>query len=193
MADPAKSKTGSFTYADYLEWPEDERWELIGGEAHDMTPAPTTRHQKIVGELHFKIRGALEGATCQVLVAPFDVRLPEGDTSDDAITTVVQPDLSVICDSAKLDEAGCLGAPDLVVEILSPSTAFKDQTAKLLLYQQHGVLEYWIVNPVVGSVLVYTLGEDGRYLKPLEYRRDEQLACQAVPRIVVDLGSVFAD
>ena len=192
MADPAKHKSGTFTYADYLGWPEDQRWELIGGEAHDMTPAPTTKHQQIVGKLHYTIYGALEGATCQVFVAPFDVRLPEGDTSDQGITTVVQPDLSVICDPNQLDQAGCLGAPDLTVEILSPSTAFKDQTAKLLLYQQHGVREYWIVNPVYESVLVYCLGEDGRFEKPSEYRQDEMLTCRAVPQIIVDLATVFA-
>ena len=193
MLDPAK-KEGTFTYADYLGWPEEERWELIEGIAYDMTPAPSTRHQMILVEFLFQIRAALGDGPCRVFVAPFDVRFPEGeDRSDSAISTVVQPDLSVICDPEKLDEAGCLGAPDLVVEILSPSTAFKDQTAKLLLYEKQGIREYWIVNPVHESVLVYCLGQDGNYGKPSEFRKDEKLPAQAVSLIVIELAAVFAD
>ena len=190
MVQPVK-KEGSFTYADYLTWPEEERWELIEGQAQDMTPAPSTRHQRILRRLLVQMDPLLEGGPCEVLAAPLDVRLPEEETVDDAIRSVVQPDLLVVCGTQKLDRAGCLGAPDLVVEILSPSTSFKDQTAKLLLYQKHGVKEYWIVNPQLENVQVYCLGPKGQFGKVVEYRRGEVLVSTAVPRISVALDRVF--
>ena len=186
-------REGSFTYADYLTWSDEERWELFEGTAFDMTPAPTVRHQQILGRLHLEIGSVLRDSPCQVLLAPLDVRLPEGSaTADDVIRSVVQPDLLVTCaPSEKLDKAGCLGAPDLVVEILSPSTAFKDQTAKLTLYEKHGVKEYWIVNPVRETVLVYRLEENGTYGKPEEFRKGETLDSAAVAVISVVLDRVF--
>lgn len=193
MPQPA-IKEGSFTYSDYLTWSDDERWELIEGTAYNMTPAPTVRHQQILGRLHLEIGSALRDGPCQVLLAPLDVRLPEGsDTANEKIRSVVQPDLLVTCaPDEKLDKAGCLGAPDLVVEILSPSTAFKDQTAKLTLYEKHGVKEYWIVNPVRETVTVYRLEDDGIYGKPEEFRKGEILHSTAVPAISVVLKQVFS-
>lgn len=186
-----KMRRGRFTYADYLTWPDDERWELIEGEAHDMTPAPSTTHQRTLGAFYFQMRQQLDMRRCEVFPAPFDVRLPQGDAVEDAaVESVVQPDLSVICDPEKIDERGCLGSPDLVVEILSPSTAYKDQTHKLALYEKHGVAEVWLVNAVRGTVLVYVLDGE-RYGKAMEMRRDEALQARAVPDLVVDLGAVF--
>jgi len=188
----AAIKEGSYTYADYLTWPEEERWELIEGTAYAMTPAPTVRHQQILGRLHLQMGQALEDDPCEVLLAPLDVRLPDGASiADEAIRNVVQPDLLVVCDPEKLDSAGCLGAPDLVVEILSPSTAFKDQTAKLTLYEQNGVKEYWIINPVRETVLVYCLDLDGLFGKPAEYRKTETLDSAAVEGMAVVLAQVF--
>ena len=111
------------SYADYLGWPDDERYELIDGVAYVMTPAPGRRHQEVVVEMLRQIADALEGGPCRVYVAPFDVRLPRHGEADEQVDTVVQPDLSVICDEGKLDERGCRGAPDWVVEVISPSTA----------------------------------------------------------------------
>jgi Uma2 family endonuclease len=136
-----------FTYADYCQWPEDERWELIDGEAYDMSPAPSRRHQELVGEIFRQIANFLEGRPCKVYVALFDVRLPAGDEADAEVRTVVQPDILVICDSGKLDDAGCRGAPDWIVEVLSPGTAAKDQIRKRELYERHGIREYWLVHP----------------------------------------------
>ena len=189
----AKRQGTDHTYADYLTWGEDERWELIDGQAHDMTPAPAPRHQLLLGELFLQVRSAIGRGPCQVFLAPFDVRLPDGeDHSDLAIRSVVQPDLSIIRDAAKIDRAGCVGAPDLVAEILSPSTAYKDQTAKLSLYERHGVRECWLLNPERNTVLVYLLEAGGGFGKPSEYRSGERLPATAVPGLEVDLSVVFA-
>ena len=194
MPQPAiKEGQGSFTYADYLTWPDDERWEIIEGVVYDMTPAPTVRHQRILGLLHVEIATALKGRTCEVLLAPLDVRLAEGRVEDREICSVVQPDLLVVCDPKKLDRAGAVAAPELLVEILSPSTAFKDQTAKLSLYEKHGVQEYWIINPVRDTVQVYLLGDDGLFVKPEEFRKGETLDSRAVPALSVVLEKVFPD
>jgi Uma2 family endonuclease len=125
MSSPAP-QTGRYTYADYRRWREDERWELIDGVAYDMTPAPSRTHQDVLGARHVQVRPHLAGGPCRVYLAPFEVRLPRLAESDDEVDTLVQPDLSVICDPAKLDDAGCRGAPDWVVEVLSPWTAAKD-------------------------------------------------------------------
>jgi Uma2 family endonuclease len=138
---PEKRK---FTYTDYLNWPDDVRAEIIHGIAYMMSP-PYTIHQKISMRLSQIIANFLEGKTCQVFAAPFGVRLfPKDDKSDDI---VVEPDIVVVCDTAKIDERGCNGAPDLVIEILSPSTRRKDRSLKRELYQKAKVREYWIVSP----------------------------------------------
>jgi len=157
----AAYKSNHFTYADYCTWPDEERWELIDGEAYAMSPAPARIHQEVVVALVAQIHGALDGTACQVYVAPFDIRLPDQDEADEAIETVVQPDIAVICNPAKLDEKGCRGAPDWIIEVLSPSTAAKDQIRKRELYERHGVLEYWLVHPTDRILFVYRLGADG--------------------------------
>jgi len=118
------------TYADYCSWPDDARYELIDGVAYAMGPAPVRRHQGILGEVFRQVANVLEGSPCRPYIAPFDVRLPKAGEIDDEVNTVVQPDLVVICDRAKLDDKGCRGAPDWVVEVLSPSTAGHDQILK---------------------------------------------------------------
>ncbi len=154
---PAQKPQQSFTYGDYRLWSEDERWELIDGEAFAMSPAPTRTHQTILGEIFRQVANFLEGKPCQVFIAPFDVRLPESNETDDEVETVVQPDLVVVCDASKLDEKGCRGAPDWVVEVLSPSTASKDHVRKKLLYQHHGIREYWLVHPTDHILTRYLL------------------------------------
>ena len=186
-----KEQAGGFTYADYRTWPEDERWELIEGVAWNMSPAPTRSHQRILLNLVRLIADITDSGLCETYLAPFDVRLPDDpaesadradrgtrpddEPSDEAITTVVQPDISVFCRPDVLDDAGARAAPDLVVEILSPSTSYKDQTHKLALYERHGVREYWIVNGEARWVMVYRIGEDNRYGKPDYYRARQEL------------------
>ena len=131
-----------------------ERYELIDGVIYDMTPSPTSTHQRISGKLYLEFGLYLTGKPCEVFSAPFDVYLKDG------IDEWVIPDLTVICDPSKIQEKGCVGAPDLVVEILSKTTAVKDRTVKLTLYRTAGVKEYWIVDPYGETVEVYQLGEN---------------------------------
>lgn len=141
-----------FFYSDYLQWDEG-RWELIDGVIYDMTPAPSRLHQRISMDLAAKIHGQLVKGPCEVYTAPFDVRLlPAGtDVSDDKIDTLVQPDIVIVCDQAKLDDRGCLGAPDLIIEIMSPATAAKDLKIKRDLHERHGVKEYQEAEITIGK------------------------------------------
>ena len=138
-----------YTYADYLSWLDDKARELINGFIKTMSPAPRIGHAKVVKNIyrHFDSILTKNKGRCEVFFAPFDVRFPKnGETAHDKIDTVVQPDICVICDLSKLDDRGCCGAPEMIVEVLSPSTAKKDMTEKFNLYEEHGVKEYWIVS-----------------------------------------------
>lgn len=172
------------TYGDYCRWSEDARYELIDGRAYAMAPAPSPRHQEIALELARQIADALEELPCRVYLAPFDVRLPLADEADDEIESVVQPDLSIICDRSKIDERGCRGAPDWIIEILSPTTAGHDQIVKRDLYERHGVHEYWIVHPTDLVVTVYSL-VDGAYGKPDVHELTGTLAARVLPNVTV--------
>ena len=182
-----------FTYGDYLTWDDGERWELIDGVPYNMSPAPRVRHQRILGELHRQFANWLLDKPCLVFLAPFDVRLPEANESDDLVETVVQPDLSVICDRTKLDEAGCRGAPDLIVEILSPGTAHKDLKVKFDRYERAGVREYWIVEPTGKTVQIFTLGTGGTYGRPEAFGAGELINVGVLPELQIDLAAVFAE
>jgi Uma2 family endonuclease len=175
-----------YTYADFLEWDESERYEIIDGTAVKM-PAPVTPHQKILVELLYQIRHFLHGKTAQVFVAPYSVRLcPAEDLSDD---TVLEPDIVVICDPSKIDYRGCNGAPDMVVEILSPSTARYDWGVKLRKYQEAGVREYWIADPDTKSLATHLL-ENGVYA-PTQYGADAKVPVSVLPGCVINLLEIF--
>jgi len=180
-----------YTYGDYRTWPEDVRYELIDGTAWLMSPAPGRRHQEMVGEIYYQVRQALEGEPCRTYVAPFDVRLPRGDEADDAIDTVVQPDVLVVCDRDMLDEAGLRGAPDWVVEVLSPSTATHDQTRKLAVYERSAVAEVWLVHPTDFMLTRYRL-VDGRYGRPEIQELEGITAVIDLPEIAIDWDKVTA-
>jgi Uma2 family endonuclease len=180
------------TYADYLTWPDEMRYELIDGLAYAMGPAPARRHQEIAGEVFRQIADALEGSPCRSYIAPFDVRLPRANEVDDAVDTVVQPDISVICDKIKLDERGCRGAPDWVVEVLSPRTASHDQIVKRALYERVGVREFWLVHPVDNLVTIYLL-ENGVYGKPAMQELVGTTAATILPQAVIDWGRVLRE
>lgn len=149
-----------YTYADYLMWRFSERVELIKGWLHKMSPAPRRIHQEIEGVIFYKFYHFLELKGCKVYQSPFDVRLKSNKGHDAEIDTVVQPDICIICDKSKLDDAGCLGAPDLIVEVLSDSTAKKDYNEKFNLYEENGVKEYWIANPATKSIEIFALKDD---------------------------------
>lgn len=188
---PATKKSQTYTYKDYLAWPDDERWEIINGIAYNMSSAPSRVHQKISGALFSKIYNYLEGKPCEVYHAPFDVRLPKGEEAEDDITTVVQPDIVVICDAKKLDEKGCKGSPDLVIEIVSPHTVSKDMKEKLALYEKHGVLEYWIIHHMDKLAIVYSLQKDNQYIKPDIYSEDNTVESKVLAGFSVDLRTIF--
>ncbi len=185
-----KNEKEILTYRDYRNWPDEERCELIQGVPYDMSPAPHPRHQRILLELGRQISNHLQDSECIPYIAPFDVRLPEKNEADDEIITVVQPDFSVVCDSSKVDDRGCRGAPDFIIEILSPSTAAKDQIRKLSLYEKHGVKEYWIIHPADNILYVRILGPDGRY-GATEILEGGSKKTASIEGLVIDLDAVF--
>ena len=190
MALPAKKQ--SYTYADYLVWDGGDRFELIEGEAV-MLASPSTMHQLISGELYRQFANYLEGKKCRVISAPYDVRLfEEKDDRPDDVQTVVQPDISVICDPNKLDEHGCKGAPDMVIEILSPSTRRHDRLVKLNLYQRAGVKEYWIVSPSEQTVEVFLL-KDGWLVSHAFYEKDGIAKVNVLEGCFIELSKVFGE
>ena len=191
MALPAKKER--YTFADCLTWGEDERIEIVDGEAVMMAP-PTTAHQLISGEMFRQLANYLEGKKCRAIPAPFAVRLFEkdGDSPED-VDTMVEPDISIVCDSSKLDKHGCKGAPDIVVEILSPSTQRHDRLVKLGLYQRARVREYWIVNPEDQTVQVMLL-DDGGVLQLHEvYDRQSVAKVNVLDGCFIELSKVFSE
>lgn len=170
---------GSYTYADYLLWRFSERVELIKGKVFKMSPAPSRNHQEISWALARQIDKVFYKTNCKMYAAPFDVRLInyKNSTFDNQIISVVQPDLCVVCDIVKLDDKGCLGSPDLIVEILSPGNSNKEMDLKFDLYEENRVREYWIVNPMQKNVFIYVL-ENGKYigLKPFTINNTLQSA-----------------
>lgn len=158
----------TYSYADYLLWRFKERVELIKGKILKMSPAPSRKHQEISRNINRVLDQYFYGQKCKLYYAPFDVRIPRQSSDDKEVFTVVQPDLCVVCDESKLDDKGCIGAPDLIVEILSPGNSKREMKDKFELYQESGVREYWIVDPNQESVLIYIL-KNGEYigLKPV--------------------------
>ncbi len=188
--------SGTYTYADYLTWEWDQLAELIHGKIYKMSPAPTGRHQRILGNLQGPGGNSFRCKNCLVFVAPFDVRLPcsSKKNNDREISTVVQPDLCVICDPYRIDERGCLGAPDWIIEILSKHTSPKDLNIKFDVYEAAGVKEYWVVHPEEQTVLIYTLGTQGKYkgnLKP--FVSTDTVSPVIFPDLRINLGEVFSE
>jgi len=191
MALPAEKE--HYTYADLLRWDGKERYELIDGEAF-MLAGPSSMHQRISFRIARQLGDFLDGKKCEVFLAPYDVRLFEkdGDSPED-VTTVVQPDICVICDSSKPDNRGCKGAPDMVIEILSPSTRRHDRLVKLELYQRSEVREYWIVDPESRSVQVY-LRDEGGFLRPCQdYGRTDRARVNVLKGCFIELSRVFPE
>lgn len=181
-----------YTYADYLTWQFSEWVELLRGRVRLMSPAPKRMHQKVSGQLFGTIFQHLRGRRCEVYHAPFDVRLTRSTPNGDAaVETVVQPDICVVCDPQKLDERGCLGAPDWIIEIVSPGNAAHDTKAKFDLYEEAGVREYWIVFPGEKSVAVYLLQADGQYQLQGEYYQPGLIPSATLPEVAVTWEEAF--
>jgi len=180
---PTAEKVGNgFSYSDYIAWPEGERWEIISGEAYAMTPAPSIKHQEISGYLYSRFAEFFKGSGCKPFHAPTDVVFDERN--------VVQPDLLVVCDKSKITENNIKGAPDLVVEILSPSTALKDKREKKALYERFGVREYLLVYPAEELVERF-LFDDGRYATAEVFGWDEVLGVAIFPELRISIWEVF--
>ena len=184
--------TQRHTYGDYLTWSDDRREELIDGIAYiKEPPAPSRPHQELAGQLYYQVQMALEGKTCRVYIAPFDVRLPKSDETDDQVDTVVQPDVLIVCDLNKLDHRGMRGAPDWLAEVLSPSTASHDQIIKLPVYERAGVSEVWLIHPIDRTLTIYRL-KGGRYGRPTIEELKGQTSLAAVPGVTIDWDRMLA-
>ena len=183
---------GTYSYADYLLWHFSERLELIKGKIFKMSPAPSSGHQRVSMKLTRELDKYFYGLPCEIFVAPFDVRLVnfKKSTSDKQIFTVIQPDLCVICDTTKIDEKGCLGAPNLIIEIISPGNSKKDLTIKFDLYEENGVQEYWIVNPSEKDVHIYTLS-NGKYIGSRPYIMETELQSPTFPDLKFMVDKIF--
>lgn len=182
--------SGTYTAADYLRWNLDELVELIRGKIFKMSPAPTSNHQKVSGELSGLFYLTFRNKQCQFFAAPFDVYLVQPGQDYKQAENIIEPDLCVICDAEKIKKFGCVGAPDLVVEILSRSTTRRDQKDKFELYEEFGVREYWIVSPENRSVILNVL-ENGSYKTFRPATEGEILQSKIFPELRADLKEVF--
>jgi Uma2 family endonuclease len=183
-----------YTYADYRAWDDGLRWELIDGEAFCMSPGPRVDHQRVLGALFIRLGNYFEGKECQLLSAPLDVLL--GGGPEDEIDTVVQPDILVVCDPSKLRPHGVVGAPDVVFEVLSPSTAARDLADKLHLYERSGVKEYLIVDPDKRAITAYrreNARDDGVFSRRAVYGKSDTLEFETFPELKIPLKAVFRD
>ena len=189
---PIPAKQERFTFADVLTWSEDERIEIINGEAFMMAP-PSRIHQEVSGELFRQLANFLEGKKCRVYPAPFGVRLFEQEgTNPEDVDTVVEPDISVVCDRSKLDDHGCKGAPDMLIEVVSPSSLRHDRLVKLNLYQRAGVREYWIADPVGNSIQVFLLDNDGSLRIHEVYGPTDIAKVNVLDGCFIELSKVFS-
>jgi len=184
--------TKQYTYADYLTWQFSDRVELIKGKIFKMSSAPLRIHQRIAGNVFSKIDRYLENKTCEAYITPFDVRLinKRKSTADNQIISVVQPDISVISDKSKLDDRGCVGAPDWIIEILSPGNHKKDIKDKFDLYQENGVREYWIVYPEYLQIQVFDLF-DNKFVLRDTYVNEERVPVKIFDGFYIDSAKIF--
>lgn len=189
--------TASYSYADYLTWQLNEAVELIKGKIQLMSPAPNVKHQRLSICLSSRLFYYFENKVCQVFSAPFDVRLYDRTKSllaNKEITTVVQPDICVICDNSKLDEQGCNGAPDWIIEILSKGNSKKEVKTKHALYAESGVKEYWLVYPYEEVIQQFVLNdENNSYQLANSYAGDDVAMPYLFPDLAIDLPTLFKD
>jgi Uma2 family endonuclease len=193
MGLPENREQAHYTYRQYLTWPEGERYELIDGIAYAMSPAPRLEHQRVSGEIYAQIHSDLKEGPCRVFAAPTDVRLSavHAAEKEDDEPTVIQPDLLVGCRNELFTERGVAGAPELIIEIVSPESGYSDRKRKFDLYERYGVREYWIVDPDERLVEVYLLESDNRFRRAGIYGSTDTVAATAVGGVAVDLQEVF--
>ncbi|CAH0270472.1 hypothetical protein SRABI27_04232 [Pedobacter sp. Bi27] len=185
--------SATYSYADYMRFEFEERLEIIKGYIFKMSPAPSRIHQKISGRISNPLYNALNGKKCEVYTAPFDVRLAKKTQDDKEVFTVVQPDIVVVCDQTKLDRRGCIGAPDIVVEILSPGNNKKELINKYEVYEEAGVKEYWIVSPSEKTFFRYILDDNGKFQPTKLLTEGEEVTTTIIPGFKLILDEVFQD
>ena len=185
---------GTYSYADYLLWKFTERVELIKGKIFQMSPAPSRKHQVVSRVLNRYLDRYFEYNPCGLFDAPFDVRLInyKKSTEDKTVFSVVQPDLCVVCNRAKLDDRGCIGSPDLVIEILSPGNSKKEMGIKFNLYEENHISEYWIVEPAENAIFVYTL-QNGKYIGLKPCIEGETIISPLFPELNFEIEKIFED
>jgi Uma2 family endonuclease len=184
---------GKYSYADYLTWQMDEMVEIIKGKVFkSAAAAPSRIHQKVSLKISNNLFNFLENRPCEVYAAPFDVRLPVKSKKNEDIYTVVQPDICVVCDKSKLDDLGCLGAPDLIIEILSPGNNRKELKHKYEVYEESGVQEYWVIHPNEQTLLIYTL-TNGSYIASKLFSPGDIVNSECIEGFSLDLEDVFSD
>ena len=176
-----------YTYDDYRQWPDDQRFELIEGQAWAMSPGPSVVHQQMVGELFRQVANALREHGCRPFISPLDVLFPRPGENEDKVRTVLQPDLFVVCDPKKIRPNAVVGAPDWVVEVLSPQTASRDHIAKRRIYEQAGVREYWLVHPEDRVVMIYRL-EGDEFGKLDVVAMEGETKVEILPEVVIQWG-----
>lgn len=185
-----------YSFADYLTWVDDKRRELFNGFIKMMTPAPSRIHQKISRKLSRNIGNFLNNKKCELYYAPFDVRLTvNAETENNKVYTVVQPDICIICDLSKLDDRGCIGAPDMIIEISSPANSKCNVEEKFELYQKHGVREYWIIFPYEKTFSVFLLNDiSGKYDFRGMFAEDSKVSVNIFDgELIIDLAEIFED
>jgi Uma2 family endonuclease len=181
--------TKTYSYADYYSWKFQERVELLRGKIMQMSPAPSRVHQTLQAKIGTKLYNFLENQPCEMFYAPFDVRL-ERVKDDKNVQNVVQPDICVVCDISKLDDRGCSGAPELIVEILSPGNTKKEMKYKFELYEAAGVLEYWIVDPTEKVIFQYVL-ENKQFTNHRPLIEEDTIQSVAIAGFSMTLVSIF--
>lgn len=190
-------KNKRYTYADYLTWLDNKRRELLDGFIRLMSPAPSSTHAEVSSNMIVILGGYIKNNNggCKAFTAPFDVRLPKkpDEITDDKIYTVVQPDICIVCDKSKIDKRGCLGAPDMVIEITSVSSQKYDFNDKFNLYEAAGVKEYWVVSPKEKAVNVFILQENGKYDNGTAYEEEIDVPVKTLPGLSLNTTKIFPE
>jgi Uma2 family endonuclease len=188
---PMEKHDSPYTYRDYARWPETEKCELAGGEAFAMSPAPGWNHQEIVGKIYMDFSLWFRDYPYNVFISPVDVFIPkpgQGQSDADGVDTILQPDLGVLCDRSKIMSRGVWGAPDLVLEAMSPSSILWDMIKKRAIYEAAGVKEYWLLEPRAEYGIIFVREPSGLFDQGTSYNeQNPRMASRLFPGLTLDL------